>query len=220
MVWLWLLSVAQAAPFNPDRPGFSDSTGAVPPGALMTELGAQLSTGGGASVLGAPGLLIRGGLVEGLELRVSAPDLAIPFGDGDIGVGATGLGLKGAAEVGGIAASLVGTIPVAAASSLEAGLGDPALSANVGGGLSDSLGWGANAVVQPGAWAASASLGTSLGERAGAYLQGAALGGDDVQPLVGVGGTVMAAEALQLDLYADWLPRSGANIGAGIAKQW
>ena len=216
------------APFNPDRPGFSDSTGVVPQGALMTEVGALLSAQASGATLGGPALLIRGGLTRHLELRVTAPDLLLPLsGEGaTVSVGSTGLGLKGALSVGDVGASLVAMVPVSPAGALADGLGAPTLGVNVAGPAGEVYGWGANAVLGLDAdspsWAGSASLGRGVGESGGAYVQAALLGGGGaVSPLAGAGGTLMLLPALQLDLYVDVLPTDGAvNVGAGLARQW
>ena len=222
-MWLlMMLSAAQAAEFNPDRPGFSDSTGLVPRGSLMTEAGVALDVADGSSTVSAPALLVRGGLNRHLELRVATPSLSFPLADSaQAAVGEAAVGLKTAAAVGDIGFSVVGMLPTRPAASVEDGLGPPTFNANVSAPFAELYSWTLNGVItptDPPGWAASLAVGRSIGDSGGAYVQGAALPGS---ALVGIGGTLLLLPQLQLDLYVDALPFDGAaQIGAGIARQW
>ncbi|MEL6344801.1 MAG: hypothetical protein AAFV53_16910 [Myxococcota bacterium] len=225
LVWMLLqISTTSAAEFNPDRPGFADSTGAVPKGSLLTEIGATMNATGEGSSVAAPGLLIRGGLGAGVELRVAAPDLGFSLNGGDASVGGPAFGLKATASAGDIGFSVVGMAPVVPAATLADGFGFPLIGLNAAGPINDVYGWGLNTVATFGedptiSWAGSAALGRTVGSRAGCYVQVAA--DTASSPLVGAGGTFTPLGALQLDLFVDYFPfDNAANIGIGIAKQW
>lgn len=217
-----LLPIASAssdAPFNPDRPGYADSTGSVPAGSLMTEAGVLLSAQDGAAVVDAPHLLVRGGLTDQLELRLSVPTVTTVLGGGGAAVGGPAVGLKYATALGGDAAvSVVGTLPVAAGP-LDAAFGGPSVGVNAGKPVGD-IGITANAVVSPGevfGWAAS----LAAGYRA-FYAQAALEGsGGEAAPLVGAGAALTPLAGLQLDAFVDVRPvDSAVSVGAGIARQW
>ena len=82
---------------TPDRPGFTNGSDVVPKGRLQVEGGITRTAYGASSGMGrvtdAPQLLLRTGLTDKTELRITLPDFFWPagssqsgFGDGAVGV--------------------------------------------------------------------------------------------------------------------------------------
>lgn len=81
---------------TPDRPGFTNGSDTVAPGRVQIEAGVtrtkDASANGGGQVTDAPQALLRTGLGDKTELRVTLPDYIWPsggdsgFGDGAVGV--------------------------------------------------------------------------------------------------------------------------------------
>lgn len=98
-------AVAEEVPvltISPDRPGFADSTETVPPGHANIELGVRADFDDTLAFT-APSILLRVGISDFVEARVSAPDvqLALPSGGDPIaGISDLVLGLKAAGGVG------------------------------------------------------------------------------------------------------------------------
>lgn len=87
--------------FSPDRPGFSNATGAVDPSHILVESGVGLVGGLSNSfdgVVTLPQALLRVGLISGLELRVGVPSLIVrpdaPRGQESVGGSDLLLGAK------------------------------------------------------------------------------------------------------------------------------
>jgi hypothetical protein len=87
---------------SPDRPRFADSTQTVPPGHAQIELGVRADFDD-APAFTAPSILVRVGVTDFIEARVSTPDLQLTLpsgGDPVLGVSDMVLGVKIAGSVG------------------------------------------------------------------------------------------------------------------------
>ncbi|MFM2246562.1 MAG: hypothetical protein RL071_2636 [Pseudomonadota bacterium] len=185
---------APPAAFAPDRPSLSNATGRVPAGAVMVELGTNLSGGGWTG----DGASVRTGLLPALELRLRLPGLArAPGPRGPVDGAPARVGLKvGGGDAGPVAWSLMPELIAdpagpggAAALNLGKGLGSFGLFAS---GRVDLL---------PGA-APHPAGGAGLGFAPGALsVYGQA--GHDGQPFAGGGAALLLAPQTQADVGVD-----------------
>ena len=145
-----LVAAAEEVSFSADRPGFADGTSVVPAFRLQTEAGVTGQFADGANAFSAPELLLRLGLTEWLEARLSAPTfnrVAPEHGKAVSGLGDFGLGVKVAhAFSDALTSSIVAgvSLPTGADAFTSDGV-DPEVALNVAYDLNDRFSVGANA---------------------------------------------------------------------------
>jgi hypothetical protein len=203
-------------PFAPDRPRFADSTETVPAGRVQLELGARGSFEDGATIVTGPSILLRAGLSDFLEARVSAPDITLGIpADGETRAGITDmiLGLKIAGGSGAFTASVLpfASFPTgssdASTGGIDAGAGFN-FQLNATGAF--AIGW--NAIIAFAGvegrprrildFGAGLSAGYGFTERFGAFVEGYIqyTDGGDVSPSAAGGVTYLISKTVQLDL--------------------
>lgn len=245
-VRVWTLAVAvlllptpaigESPPLITDRPDFTESSAAVPPGHVQVELGAAVELAEESTALEAPALLVRTGLFKNVELRVGAPSVLASWVDGedtDTDVGSLTLGTKLVLPRGSNAVGLLpfATLPVRSRHYDEVGV-SVGLKAVWSVELSQRLGLGGNFGVEVSglgaedpvevAWQGlgSLSLGIRLTETLGTFVEGYALFDEgQVDPYAQTGLTYSPLPRLQLDLHGGMLiddPVVGI-VGAGAS---
>ena len=180
-------------PIVADRPGFGESASVVARYRVQVETGASVTwVGGDATVLDAPQALVRLGLPGSLELRVGAPDWVDAHESGERTSGWTDLtlGVKGHVAVHGHDLSLRATAYLPTGSlALTSDRVDPELAVAWSHSLSGP--WSVGATVSQ-RWlrrfddaltSPSLSLGRSLGESAGTFVEYGAVVNPDSAPV-------------------------------------
>ncbi len=217
---------ATAQPIATDRPDFTESTEVVPRNRVQLEAGATVEWSDGASVAGAPELLLRWAPLRRLEFRLEAPgySTASEGGFGDAAAGAK-LQLGPVSEVG-LAAIGMLTVPVGDSARSAGGI-DPSLIVTAARDLSAGVGLGIQA---SGGFVSSDDrvdlgltlvIGVAVAERVGSFLELAAadLAGDAALVLHH-GYTLSLSPDAQLDVHAG-VGLAGASpdvfVGVGVA---
>jgi hypothetical protein len=180
-------------PLVADRPGFGESASAVPARHVQVELGATWTrVDGETRVADLPEGLVRVGVVNGVELRVVAPDYFRSWGDDRMATGwtDTALGVKGHVAVRGNDLALRGTLYLPGGSpAYSPGDVDPEVAIAWSRDLTAR--WSAGATVGQ-RWfrpvhesitSPSVSVQLSLGPRLGSFLEYGANFGDGVRPV-------------------------------------
>jgi hypothetical protein len=220
-----------------DRPDFTESAAAVPPGHVQVELGTEMGFREGERELLLPLALLRVGLPRNLEARVGVPSASLVWRD-DQPLEARAqdleLGLKAVlpGETGSLGLLGVVQLPVTTAGYSEQGVGlglkglwsvdlgaRLELAGNLGLGLS---GLGAEAL----AWEAvvSMALGIELTGWLGTFVETFALfDADRALPFWDGGFTFLVHRRVQLDAYAGVGLEGGRALpflGAGASVLW
>ena len=222
-----------------DRPGIGISTGTLPAGSFDLELGLPDFDRSRDSETTtreyAHNSHFRYGLTDRLELQLTVPVLLqrISALDGRHTVGGLGdisFGAKTTLPTLGLASQVAAVLSVSApTATADMGAGSPAWSAAVEAGWAlgskATLNFYTNATLQNGAttWLLSPSLGFSLTDRLGAYVEAGqqlAAAGSPALTLAGAGLTWMARDTVQLDLYLLQQvhgPGSDVAFGCGVS---
>ena len=196
--------------FSPDRPSLSNATGRVPPGAVMAELGTNLSAGTWVG----DGLSLRTGLSEGWELRARLPGSGIDAVGGTRVHGAAArLGLKwGRDRLGPVSLSVMPEL--AFTSGAVTGISTVNISTSVG------------------AWAPFASAHADLGLRQDPRMGGGVgvayapskvsvygQAGADAGLFAGGGAALLLAPHTQVDMGADVNQQGAVTLHFGMSVQ-
>ncbi len=208
----------ETPPLITDRPDFTESSAAVPPLRLQAELGAEFSWPEGTRELSLPNLLLRFGLVKGIELRAGTPSLKVAWddsADGQLSSGGLTLGAKLVTPLGeryaiGILPFVV--LPLLAGEYDSEGVQAGALLVgSIDLGEQFGLGWNAGVNFQRlGAqssdtvseFLASLSLGISLTDKLGIFVEVfSTFTSEEARPVLDTGLTYLVMPHLQLDTY-------------------
>lgn len=207
-----------------DRPDITESSVAVSPGLIQLELGAEAARDADGRSLTGPNLLVRYGMIPGLELRLGVPSYgSVTSSDGERqnGWGDVEIGAKWARPFGRRWAA--GVIPFATLSTGSGAYRDEAATAGVVGTWSVELGerfdlsgntgaaW-MRGVPGPG-WTQTLSLGAGVSERIGTFVEIFAEKDPRaaVRPFADLGATWLLTPTLQLD--------TSAGVGFGAASE-
>jgi Putative MetA-pathway of phenol degradation len=207
-------AAAEEPPLVADRPGFGESASAVPPRHVQVEVGATWTrVDGETRIADLPEGLVRVGIVNGVELRIVAPEYFRSWGDDRMSTGwtDTALGVKGHVAVGGNDLALRGTLYLPGGSpAYSPGDVDPEVALAWSHDLSDR--WSLGATVGQ-RWfrpahvsltSPSVSLGLSLGPRAGTFLEYGANVGSALRPIH------------RLDHGYTWSPNAHSQVDATV----
>lgn len=223
-------ALAEALPFNPDRPGFADSTGVAPKGHVITEGGATFFAPAKQERVTVPDLLVRMGLTERLEARLLLPTYnraTFDSSDTVTGFGDAGIGAKFAFEAGPMAFGLVGTLTLPTGSdNYTADTVNGVLGLNFGTPLNDRMSLGGVVGVDltkngdDRVLGTFGSLSVGLGfDSAGLYVEAVAVrpDGGPVSKSANLGGTYALSASAQIDasftLGLEDESHSGINVG-------
>ncbi len=231
-------------PLVTDRPDFTESALTIPKGYSQLEVGATVDEGDGVRSVSAGETLLRSGINEHVELRLTMANYATQRdGSGtQQGFEDAGIGVKVALFEGPDRPSLVPTVAFIAGTSLPTGatpfrsrsalpefklLGAWSVSERVA--FSSNLNWARaeDAVSAHDEWSGSASFGFSLSERVGAYTEYFAFGERaptwQRREYVNGGLTYLLHDALQLDVrygVRTDAPRDAHFVGLGLSRRF
>lgn len=237
--------VRSTEPIATDRPDFTESTTTVEPGGLQVESGMTFARNGPEKERTIGEVLVRLGTTDRTELRIGLNSYMISSATGVRTAGLEDAAIGGKLRLlrGGTAGSLQPAISLVAFTSLPTGssaFGDaklqPTAKLATSWDLSPRVSWSSNlnyARIRQkarsyGEWAASGSLGMSLSERVGSYLEyfgnyPLVAGGLDAHYLNG-GFTFGLGSSAQFDARAGvgLHDVDGPNyfLGIGFAKRW
>jgi hypothetical protein len=237
--------VKSAEPIGTDRPDFTEATATVDRGAIQVESGLTFARTGEEKERTIGEVLVRVGTSDRTELRVGLNSYLISSAAGARASGLEDAAIGGKVRLlrGGTAGSLQPAISLVAFTSLPTGsstFGDsklqPAAKLAASWDLTPRVAWSSNlnyALVRQearsyGEWAASGSLGMSLSERVGSYVEyfgnyPLVAGGRDGHYVNG-GFTFGIGLSAQLDARAGvgLHDVNGPNyfLGIGFAKRW
>jgi Putative MetA-pathway of phenol degradation len=205
---------AAEEPLVADRPGFGESASAVPARHVQVELGATWTrVDGQTRVADLPEGLVRVGVVNGLELRVVAPEYFRSWGDDGMTTGwtDTALGVKGHVAVRGNDLALRGTLYLPGGSpAYSPGDVDPEVAIAWSRDLTSR--WSAGATVgerwfrpaHQSVTSPSVSLQLSLGAKLGSFLEYGANFGEGLRPVH------------RLDHGYTWAPNAHSQVDATV----
>ena len=230
-----LIAAAMAQDFEiaADRPGYADGTTTVPFKHVQIEMGLNIAIP--SLAIDAPGILLRGGITDQVELRLGPPSIAAGYSSvaGPVFVASGGwyLGSKIAFEAGEATFSLVPAVSAPVLTNLQfAGTMDVALGFNWAYDLDDTFGLSGNVLgtLSPigkmeGDVSGSVAIGASV-DRFGFFGEGiVGVGNDGAGVGAGAGLTVLTTSREQYDLSVTSMlvgPDRGLVIGAGYARLW
>ncbi|MFO7589068.1 MAG: transporter [Gemmatimonadota bacterium] len=211
----------ETPPMVTDRPDFTESAVAVPPGRVQVESGYTWARSGDETTHEVGELLVRLGALRGVEARLGLSSLVVVDGPGPdrSGLADVSLGLKlDAAEILALAGELEialiagATLPTgSAATGGEAAVPGAVLALGhpLGGRVSAGLNAGWSREAEDGSrfhqGILSAAVGIELGSRWGAFLEAFALfpeGSRQDRVFLDGGATFLLRETLQLDVRA------------------
>lgn len=235
-------AAAQSEPLVTDRPDFTESTSVVEPGHVQAEAGYTFGSAEGGQRSHSVGeLLLRVGVLSGVELRVSANSWMLERVDGvtaargmeDAGLGAKVALFRGAGWVPEAALIVASSIPTGSGE-VSAGAAEPEAKLALGWELAERVGlasnlnyaWLRGTPGRPGEASGSVSLGVSLLEAMGGYAEYYAFhptaGDGEDRHYVNGGLTFRLSPDLQLDARVG--TRAGGEresfVGVGIAHRW
>jgi hypothetical protein len=209
-----------------DRPDFTDGTDTVAKGHVQVEAGVEY--GLEAETIRLPDALIRLGIEDGIEVRLTGPS-AVVGGDGEsLEFGAGTKLSKGLTD-----RFAVGVLPAVAYEGGDSATLAPSLTGLVGVQLTDGIGLSSNVGVQ-GALPVSvdddqgssvdysASLGTGfdLSDEVGLFTEVFAVHSGQWSTYADGGVTVLVAPTLQLDAYAGMALADGPERWVGAGFVW
>lgn len=241
-VLLAVPAAAQDEPLVTDRPDFTESTAVMAPGRVQAEAGYTFgSAAGGRRSHSVGEVLLRVGVLSGVELRVGVNSWAVERVDGvteargmeDAGLGAKVALFRGAGWVPEASLIVASSLPTGA-DEVTAGAAEPEAKLALGWELGERVGLASNVNYawlrgtpgRPGEASASASLGVSLLEALGGYAEYFAFhptaGDGEDRHYVNGGLTYRLSPDLQLDARVG--ARAGGAresfVGVGIARRW
>lgn len=232
------------SPLVTDRPDFTESALTVPRRSVQVEMGGTYSSEDGVRSVSSGETLIRAGLTDRVELRVTAASYAVERSDvaRAQGLEDSGIGFKFFLHDGGESPSFVPTVALIAGTSLPTGaapfrsrralpeaklLGAWTLNDRVG--FASNLNWaraesGGSAHDE---FSGSGSFAFSLSDRVGAYAEYFAFGERMAvwtrREYVNGGLTFLVHPTLQLDARAGFrldAPADGTFVGLGVSRRF